>query len=126
MKISFDGQLVTTTMVITFRGKSIRIDDIIIDTGASHTILSPDVLESIGVKYEEGDAIYEAYGIGGTVPFYTKVLDEIKINTFKVENFEIDVGVLPKDHKGLLGLDILKSYSFVIDLKNLELYQPST
>lgn len=80
MKISFDGQLITTSLSVTFRGKTLRINDVIIDTGSFHTVISPDVLEEIGVIYENGDTIYEAYGIGGTVPFYTKVMDEIQID----------------------------------------------
>ena len=103
MKISFDGQLIITSLIVTFRGKTLRIDDVIIDTGSSHTAISPDVLEKIGVTYENGDVIYEAYGIGGTVPFYTKIMEEIQIDTFVVKEIEIDVGVLPKDHNGLLG-----------------------
>ncbi|WDQ35782.1 aspartyl protease family protein [Paenibacillus marchantiae] len=68
--------------------------------------MSPDVLEEIGVTYETGDSIYEAYGIGGSIPFYTKVMDRIEIGTNSFQNIEIDVGILPKEHKGLLGLDI--------------------
>ncbi len=122
MKISYDGQLITTSLTVTFRGKMLKINDVIIDTGSSHTIFSPDVLVEIGVSYENGDSIYEAYGIGGSVPFYTKVMDEIQIDTFVVKNMEIDVGILPKDHQGLLGLDILKAYNFIVDLDQLELY----
>lgn len=83
------------------------------------------MLESIGVNYENGDTIYEAYGIGGSVPFYTKIMDDIKIDTFTIENFEIDVGMLPEEHNGLLGLDVLKQYNFIVDLEKLKLF-PST
>ncbi|MGO5012898.1 aspartyl protease family protein [Niallia sp. Sow4_A1] len=95
------------------------MNDIIIDTGSSHTDISPDILEEIGVVYEYGDNIYEAYGIGGSVPFYTKIMDEIQIDTFIVKDIEVDVGILPKDHKGLLGLDILLTYNFIIDMNKL-------
>ena len=125
MKLSYDGQLITTSLIVTYLGESIRIDDIIVDTGSSHTVISPDILETIGVTYENGDEIYEAYGIGGSVPFYTKVMDEIKIDTFSVQDFELDVGMLPKGHNGLLGLDVLKEYRFIVDMDKLELY-PST
>lgn len=121
MKLSYDGQLITTTLQITFRGKTLEIRDVIVDTGSSHTVVSPDFLEEIGVYYEHGDAIYEAYGIGGTVPFYTKVMDEIKIDALILRDFELDVGLLPNQHPGLLGLDILKEYNFTIDLGKLEL-----
>ncbi|WP_340389673.1 retropepsin-like aspartic protease [Paenibacillus sp. FSL E2-0151] len=122
MKINYDGQLITTSLTVTFRGRVLRIDDVIIDTGSSHTIISPDVLEEIGVTYETGDSIYEAYGIGGSIPFYTKVMDRIEIGTKSIGNIEIDVGILPKEYKGLLGLDILKQQNFIIDLKTLELH----
>jgi predicted aspartyl protease len=122
MKISYDGQLITTSLSVTFRGKVLKINDVIIDTGSSHTILSPDILEEIGVTYENGDPIYESYGIGGTVPFYTKVMDEIQMDTLTIKNIEIDVGMLPKEHQGLLGLDILKTYNFIVDMEKLELY----
>lgn len=85
MKIHYDGQLLTTTLTVCYRGKPLQITDIIIDTGSSHTVFSPDVLEEIGVTYENGDPVYEAYGIGGTVPFYTKVMDYIQIDTLNVE-----------------------------------------
>ncbi|MCE5172521.1 retroviral-like aspartic protease family protein [Paenibacillus profundus] len=121
MKINYNGQLITTSITVKFRGEILRIDDVIIDTGSSHTIISPDILEEIGVTYETGDSIYEAYGIGGSVPFYTKIMDRIEIGTKSIEDIEIDVGILPKDHKGLLGLDILKQHNFIVDLKKLEL-----
>lgn len=37
MKISFDGQLITTSISVTFRENRLKIDDMIIDTGSSHT-----------------------------------------------------------------------------------------
>lgn len=121
MRISYDGQLITTSLIVNFRGKTLKVDDVIIDTGSSHTVISPDVLEQIGVTYENGDTIYEAYGIGGSVPFYTKIFDEIILDTFIIKDFELDVGILPKEHNGLLGLDILKNYNFTINLENLVL-----
>ncbi|WP_413034523.1 retropepsin-like aspartic protease [Paenibacillus xylanilyticus] len=97
--MNYDGQLITTSLAVTYRGKTLKIDDVIIDTGSSHKIISPDVLEEIGVTYEAGDSIYEAYGIGGSNPFYTKIMDSIEIGTDSIQNIEIDVGILPKDQR---------------------------
>ncbi|MDF2652896.1 MAG: hypothetical protein K0Q73_8701 [Paenibacillus sp.] len=101
-----------------------QIEDIIVDTGSSHTVFSPDVMEQIGVTYENGDPVYEAYGIGGTVPFYTKIMDEIILDSLTIKKMEVDIGMLPKSHKGLLGLDILKVNGFVVDMDKLELRLP--
>jgi hypothetical protein len=122
MKINYDGQLLTTSITLSYRGKRLQISDIVIDTGSSHTIFSPDILEQIGVTYENGDAVYEAYGIGGSVSFYTKVMEFIQIDNILIEHAEVDIGLLPKTHKGLLGLDILLSQGFIIDMDKLELY----
>jgi len=122
MNLYYDEQLILTSLTVTFRGETLKIDDVIVDTGSSHTVISPDVLETIGVKYESGDTIYEAYGIGGSVLFYTKNMDEIQINSFTIKDAQIDIGVLPREHSALLGLDILKQYNFIIDLDKLELY----
>lgn len=121
MKIHYDGNLLTVTLSVAYRGKKMQIADVIVDTGSSHTIFCPDVLEQIGVTYENGDPVYEAYGIGGTVPFYTKIMDEIMVGSLKIKQMEVDVGMLPKSHKGLLGLDVLKSYGFIVDMDKLEL-----
>lgn len=122
MRLFYDGQLITTTLTVKFRGKSMKINHVIVDTGSSHTVISPDVLEEIGVKYESGDTIYEAYGIGGSVPFYTKNMDKVQIDSFVIKNVQVDVGILPEDHSALLGLDILKRYKFIIDLDQLKLH----
>ncbi|OBZ12899.1 MULTISPECIES: retropepsin-like aspartic protease [Bacillales] len=124
MKMNYDGQLLTAAITLCYRGKTLQVTDIIIDTGSTHTVFNPDTLEAIGVTYENGDPVYEAYGIGGTVPFYTKVMDYIQLDKLKAEKIEVDVGMLPKSHKGLLGLDILKTHGFIVDMDKLELYTP--
>ncbi|WP_405116683.1 hypothetical protein MHH28_16215 [Paenibacillus sp. FSL K6-1217] len=60
MKIAYDGQLLTIDISVCYQGRTLQIKDIIIDTGSSHTVFSPDVLEEIGVTYENGDPVYEA------------------------------------------------------------------
>ncbi|WEG10778.1 retropepsin-like aspartic protease [Pullulanibacillus sp. KACC 23026] len=98
-----------------------EINNVVIDTGSSHTAINPDFLSEIGVSYENGDIVYEAYGIGGNVHFYSKKMDSIEIGDFKISSVEIDVSILPNEHSGLLGLDILLKSGFILDLNNLEL-----
>ncbi|WP_256715595.1 hypothetical protein [Paenibacillus peoriae] len=44
MKINYDGQLIKTSLTITFRGRALRIDDVIIDTGSEEVFLSTQKL----------------------------------------------------------------------------------
>ncbi len=55
-------------------------------------------------------------------PSTQKNVNKIQIGTFEINDIEIDVGTLPKDHSGLLALDILKNYNFIIDMAMLELH----
>lgn len=55
INLTFENGLLFTSMEIFFRGKSIVIDNIVIDTGAAETILSPDVVEDIGIFAELDD-----------------------------------------------------------------------
>lgn|SRR5699024_664137 len=54
------------------------MDDMAVCTGPSNAVISPDILEEIGVKYENINTIYEAYGIGDSVPFSTNEDIDIK------------------------------------------------
>ena len=43
--IEYRDGLLFTSMEIFFRGKSIVVENIVVDTGAAETIISPDVVE---------------------------------------------------------------------------------
>ncbi|PHJ39512.1 hypothetical protein P378_02925 [Desulforamulus profundi] len=125
MKLHYRDGLLFTTLRICHRGKDILIENIVLDTGASHTIISPDAVESIGITIEDDDMLVTSYGVGGKQFAFVKMVDKIKFNTFTVEECYIDFGVIDMDGKinGLLGLDLLMKAGVIIDMKNLLLYE---
>lgn len=125
MEIQYRDDLLFTSIEISYKGKSKIIDNIVIDTGASGTIISPDAVDDIGIYAELGDRIMEYYGVGGsTHNAFIKTLDEIKLGTESSKNIEIDFGLIDTNGEinGLLGLDILMNLGVVIDLKNLNIH----
>jgi hypothetical protein len=56
-----------TSIQIKYKGKTKTIDNIIVVTGAVETILSPDVVEDIGIFAEFDDTIGAFYGIGDSI-----------------------------------------------------------
>ncbi|MFC7147816.1 hypothetical protein [Cohnella cellulosilytica] len=56
-----------TSIEIEFRGSRKIIDNIVIDTGAAETILSPDVVEDIGLFAVSDDYVHSFYGVGGSL-----------------------------------------------------------
>lgn len=108
MNIRYDNGLLFIDIKISYLGKSKLIKNVVIDTGASHTIISPDIVSSIGISASPLDKFITMYGIGGEHYAYRK---------------KIDFGVIDENGNinGLIGLDVLLELGVSIDLKNLKL-----
>ena len=95
-------------------GRSIRL---LIDTGASLTIFTPDVLEQRGIRYQDTGRTGVFNTANGPVraPIYT--LDSLAVGDWHVNHLEI--GVLDLGSRsgvdGLLGMNFLNHFQFFID-----------
>ncbi|WP_141431095.1 retropepsin-like aspartic protease [Bacillus sp. 03113] len=111
-------------MAISYKGKTKIIDKLVIDTGAAHTLISSDIVDEIGIYFENGDPLVSAYGVGGEEYSYRKSVDFIKLGTHEIPEIKLDFGDLNDwGINGLIGLDILMNGKFIIDLEKLELVQ---
>ena len=122
MDIEFRNGLLFTSMEITFRGMTKMVDNIVIDTGAAETLISPDIVEEIGVIAALTDRISSFYGVGGSLHnFFSKEVDKIRLGKIDIQNTKLDFSVIDPagDINGLLGLDLLMEIGAVIDLKKL-------
>lgn len=123
MNIKYEHGLLFIDLDIEYKGKSITIKNVVIDTGASHTVISPDVVQSIGISASVTDKFITMYGIGGEHYAYRKGVDSISICGNSVKDIEIDFGIIDEDGSinGLLGLDILLKLGVCLDLNNFKL-----
>ncbi|MFD7524350.1 retropepsin-like aspartic protease [Paenibacillus chitinolyticus] len=125
MQIDLIDGLLQTSMTICYKGRSLIIDNLVIDTGAAHSLLSSDVVSEIGIKFENGDKLLRSFGIGGDEYSFQKRVDQIQLGNFILEDFPIDCGVFHEDINyinGLIGLDILKTGNMIIDLHQMQVY----
>ncbi|WP_142386589.1 aspartyl protease family protein [Bacillus sp. Marseille-P3661] len=65
---------------VTFRGQSIKLENVLIDTGSAGTIFNVNKLETKGVKPEANDVTQTIQRVGGLKFVYTKNIDQISIN----------------------------------------------
>jgi hypothetical protein len=124
MKIEYKDGLIFTTIEIWFRNQSKIIDNIVIDTGASMSIISPDIVDDIGIFAEPKDRIVSSMGVGGSIHnSFEKDIDMIKIENRKINNIKLDFGIIDPNGEinGLLGLDVLMELESIIDLKSFEI-----
>jgi|SRR5690554_944586 len=120
IKLEFNHGLLFTTIKIKYRGKSKELSNILIDTGAAETIITPDIVEDIGLMIEREDIISAFYGVGGSLHiFFSKQVDEVVIDRTVLPGVKIDFGLVdPKGSiNGLLGLDILTEIGAIIDFE---------
>lgn len=125
-KLQYKKGLLYTSIELKYQEKSIFIKDVIIDTGASHTIIATEYLEEMDMPFLDDDELVKATGYGGTVCYsIRKRLDEIKCGDLTINNFKLDFGVIdPTDRiNGLIGLDFLMGVGLIIDLVDLKIYK---
>jgi predicted aspartyl protease len=128
LQLELKDGLLYTSVKLTHEGKSIIVKDMIVDTGAFHTIISTDYLEQIDVAFSEDDELVRATGYGGAVSYSVrKKVDSLSCGDIGLSNIKLDFGVVAPDEEfgGLLGLDFLRQAETVLDLKELILYSKS-
>ena len=125
MRLELRGGLIFTSLYITYKGKTKKIDSIVLDTGAAQSIVSPDAVEELGIMVEPDDRIVTCYGIGGKQYAVAKQVNGIAFGPFKLGDRTIDLGPVDLDGEinGLLGMNMLMEVGAVIDLKNSLLYE---
>lgn len=121
INVYFDGQLIYTSLTLTYKGNTKVVDKLVVDTGAAKSFISVDIVEEINIAFEGGDYITTVYGIGGPDNSFQKLIDVIEFGSMKLENYMIDFGAFHGDYNinGLIGLDILRDAGVTIDLKNM-------
>ena len=66
-QLEFKNGLLYTSIILIFDDKSIKVDDVIIDTGASHSIVLTDYLREIDVEFSDDDILVKSSGYGGVL-----------------------------------------------------------
>ena len=119
MEVYEFDKLICTDLSITFNGKSKKLKNVAIDTGAVQSILNLVFVEELGIKPNPDEKPVTAYGIGGEMGFFYKQIDELAIGDFVFKDIEMDFGDIdPKGElMGLIGLDLLNKIRAVIDVE---------
>lgn len=125
-QLKFKNGLLYADITIVHEDKTIYINDVIIDTGASHSIILPDFLYESDIGFDDNDMLVVMSGIGGAEDSaIRKRIDSISIGNISLKDVVIDFGVVdPKDRiNGLIGLDFLRAAKIIIDLDAMAIYK---
>jgi len=126
--LNYKNGLLYASVILQHGDNDIVIDDVIVDTGAYHTIILTDYLEDLDVEFTEDDELVKSSGYGGLhMSSVRKRIDKIKVGDISLENTKIDFGEIDPYERvnGLIGLDFLRAAGVVIDLVDLVIYKKS-
>ena len=125
MKITYDKGLLFTSLEISFNGNIKTINNIVIDSGASRSLIDPDCVSDLKISADSTDKMIKYSGVGGYIHYaFRKNIDSIKLDTCQVQNIDIDFAPIDDtgEINGLLGLDLLIKLNANINFKTLELH----
>lgn len=126
--LQFKDGLLYTSITLKHGDKSVLVNDVIIDTGAFHTIIATDYLDKMDVEFSEDDELVKASGYGGIVCYSVrKRIDYIGCGDLNVKDINLDFGEIDPNERvnGLIGLDFLRKAGVIIDLVDLVMYKKS-
>ncbi len=123
MRLLLRDNLPFVSINVKHQGKNIKIKNVLVDTGSGGTILAADVLSKIDIVPQADDSLHTISGVGGSEVVFTRKIDELKVGTFSIKKFEIEIGGMDYgfDIQGILGVDFLISAGAKIDLEKLEI-----
>lgn len=123
MKLLLKDDIPFITITVAYKGAEIEISDILIDTGSATTILSTDIVASIGIVPSPEDILHTIRGVGGREVVFRRTLDYFQVGDSQFSNFPIDIGGMDYgfDINGILGMDFLTSVGAVINLREMKL-----
>ena len=120
-KLFIDEGLLLTDMEVTYKGKSLLLKRVLVDTGSGSTIIKTDLAESVDIVAEENDMIYRISGVGGSEFVFSKTIDSIKIGEKEADDFTLEIGAMDYGFEldGIIGLDLLQQMKAIINLDKL-------
>lgn len=127
MKLQLRNGLPFVEVVVDYRRRELKLNNVLLDTGSASTIFSTDKLLMIDLLYEPEDFVHRIRGVGGAEFVFTKRVDRLEMEPLTVHDFEIEVGAMDYGFEidGIVGMDFLMRVGAVIDLSSMEL-RPST
>ena len=75
MQLTLRDDLPFVSLALTYRGATLTVAQVLIDTGSASTIFAARVVAPIGLLPEMTDEVYTVRGIGGTEAVFTRRMD---------------------------------------------------
>lgn len=118
MHLTLKHDLPFVSLFLRYRGASLMVPDVLIDTGSASTVVAADSVVALGIVPESTDVLRTLRGVGGREVVFTRILDQIRVGECGLEQFLVEIGGMDYGFNinGILGMDFLSRSRAVIDL----------
>jgi len=118
MQLLLKDELPFTTVKISYDGASIKINNVLVDTGSASTIFAADIMATVNIIPEPDDKLFAIRGVGGSETVFSREIDFVQIGERRLDQFEIEIGGMDYGFEinGILGMDFLVSVGAIINL----------
>jgi predicted aspartyl protease len=119
VQLALRDELAFVTATMTFRGVSIAIPDVLVDTGAASTVLNADIAAEANVFLEHNDRLRMLRGVGGREFVFVRRIARLAVGSHGLDDFEVEIGEMDYGFEigGILGMDFLRAAGATIDLR---------
>lgn len=123
MKLTEIYGLPFVNITVVFRGRELKLEKVLLDTGSASTLLNGDIVREIGMVPEGNDIVDMIRGVGGVEYVYTKYLDSIIVDEAILNDFQVEIGNMDYgiEMDGILGFNFLKQAGSVVDAGKMQL-----
>ena len=121
MRLTLKDDLLFVTLALVYRGATLVVPDVLVDTGSAGTILSANLVAQVALIPEPGDILHTVRGVGGSEAVFARRVDRLQVDNQAVENFEVEIGGMEYGFgiNGILGMDYLVRVGAIINLHTL-------
>lgn len=123
MQLTSRHELAFVTATLTYRGTTVEVPDVLVDTGAASTVLNADLAADAGIYLAPNDLLRRLRGVGGHEHVFLRQVDRLAVGDHGLNNFDVEVGEMDYGFEigGILGMDFLRAARAIIDLGSLTL-----
>jgi predicted aspartyl protease len=121
LKLQYRNGLLFASIKISYHGNSTIVDNVVIDTGATSSIIELSAIEDLGIRFTKDDEIETFYGVNGMFSYIKRTADYIALGDKSANDYTFYVGSIDETINGLIGLDLLIKLNAVINLKEMKI-----
>lgn len=118
------GGLPIVAVSLVYKGNTILLENVLLDTGCSTTIFDTDEVECVGLTIDRKNGRpIRMYGVGGESELcYEQTVYDLEIENYKMDSFKLQLGITKETYgfNGILGVDFMMETNLIVDFEHMQ------